>query len=124
MSNLIVINPDQLGAARESKAMPSRLIEGDPSYKTWELDNLHEGRLKSGIWEATPGATRSIKGEIWEYCSILSGVVELIEDGKEPRRFVAGDHFIMRPGFTGVWRTIETVRKVWVVFDPMSPNPQ
>jgi hypothetical protein len=55
-----MISPDQLRTARESKAMPSRLIEGDPSYKTWELDNLHDGRLRSGssalscvtVWKA------------------------------------------------------------------------
>lgn len=27
----------------------------------------------------------------------------------------AGDHFIMKPGHTGTWRTIETVRKIRVV---------
>ncbi len=27
----------------------------------------------------------------------------------------AGDSFVMKPGFTGVWKTIETVRKIYVV---------
>jgi uncharacterized cupin superfamily protein len=27
----------------------------------------------------------------------------------------AGDHFIMKPGYKGTWRTLETVRKIWVV---------
>ena len=30
----------------------------------------------------------------------------------------AGDSFVMKPGFVGVWRTIETVRKIYVcVYD-------
>jgi uncharacterized cupin superfamily protein len=84
MSNLIVFDLENLGAPRESKALPDRLVEGDSSYKTWEKDNVDGGRIRSGIWEATPGATRSIKGATWEYCTILSGVMELTEDGKTP----------------------------------------
>ncbi|TYO61021.1 DUF861 domain-containing protein, partial [Bradyrhizobium hipponense] len=26
----------------------------------------------------------------------------------------AGDSFVMKPGFVGIWRTIETVRKIYV----------
>lgn len=118
MSNLIAFQLDNPGTPRESKALPERLVDGDPSYKTWEQDNVDDGRIRSGIWEATPGATRSIKDETWEYCTILSGIVELTEDGHAPRRFVAGDTFTMRPGFVGTWRTIETVRKVWVIVSP------
>jgi uncharacterized cupin superfamily protein len=29
-------------------------------------------------------------------------------------RYKAGDCFIMKPGYTGTWRTIDTVRKVWI----------
>ncbi|MGO7961182.1 cupin domain-containing protein [Rhizobium leguminosarum] len=118
MSNMIVFDLQNPGIARESQALPERLVEGNPVYKTWEKDNVGNGRIRSGIWEATPGATRSIKGETWEYCTILSGVIELVEDDKVPRRLVAGDTFILRPGFTGTWRTIETVRKLWVIVSP------
>jgi uncharacterized cupin superfamily protein len=62
-------------------------------------------------------AYRSIKGNTWEFCSILSGVSELIEDGKAPVRIQAGDTFVMKPGFTGTWRVIETTRKLWVARD-------
>jgi uncharacterized cupin superfamily protein len=118
VSNLIVFDMQNPGVAKESRALPERLVEGDPFYKTWEQDNVDAGRIRSGIWEATPGATRSIKGATWEYCTILSGVIELTEDGGEPRRLTAGESFIMRPGFAGTWRTIETVRKLWVIVSP------
>lgn len=117
MSNLIVFDLENLGTPEESEALPERLVEGHPTYKTWEKDVVDDGRIRSGVWEATPGATRSIKGKTWEFCTILSGVVELTEEGGEPRRLTAGDTFIMRPGFVGVWRTIETVRKLWVIVD-------
>ena len=51
-----------------------------------------------------------------EFCYILSGVSEVTEDGKPPVRVQAGDAFVMKPDFTGVWRCIETTRKIWVVY--------
>lgn len=114
MSLLLAIDTDPTTTPRESEAMPERLISGNPRFKTWAQDVSQGERTHTGVWQATPGETRSIKGESFEYCHILEGVVELVEDGHEPRRFEAGDIFVMKPGFTGVWRTIETVRKIYV----------
>ncbi|KSV80800.1 cupin [Sinorhizobium fredii USDA 205] len=47
-------------------------------------------------------------------CHILSGLVEIEEKGGETKTYRAGDSFVMKPGFVGVWRTIETVRKIYV----------
>ena len=102
------------GAPRESKALPDRLISGDPSFKTWAQDTARDGTIHTGIWEATPGETRSIKGTSFEFCHILEGVIELTDDGGETVTYRAGDSFVMKPGFTGIWRTIETVRKIYV----------
>ncbi len=72
--------------------------------------------MRAGVWESTPGVNRSIKGDTWEFCLILSGVVELTEDGQPPGRPTRpADCFIMKPGYTGTWRTLETVRKVWIM---------
>ena len=60
MSNLIVFDLANPGTPKESKALPERLVEGDPSYRTWEQDIVDGGRIRSGIWEATPGATLSM----------------------------------------------------------------
>lgn len=72
------------------------------------------GRRTPGIWEATPGEIRSIKGEIFEFCHILSGIVELTPEGGEPVIYKAGDSFVMKPGYVGVQQTIGTVRKIYV----------
>jgi uncharacterized protein len=32
---------------------------------------------------------------------------------RAPVTYRASDTFVMKPGFTGVWRTIETVRKIY-----------
>ena len=117
MSNLTFVDLNDLPQPREGKPAPDRLVEGDPRFLTWDIAQTADGVVQTGVWEATPGAYRSIKGATFEFCVILSGVSELIEDGKEPRRIVAGDAFAMHPGFTGVWKVIETTRKLWVSRD-------
>jgi uncharacterized cupin superfamily protein len=95
--------------------LPERLIEGAPEFSTWAMDEAKGGTIKSGVWQATPGLTHSIKGETFEFCHILEGVIELTEKGQPPVIYRAGDSFVMKPGYVGTWRTIETVRKIYVV---------
>lgn len=120
MSLIVAIDSAPQFAPRQDTAAPERLIEGSPSFQTWELDTaLAEaaqwGKVRTGVWEATPGTTISIKGETFEFCHILSGRIEIIEDGGESFAFGAGDSFVMKPGFVGKWKTIETVRKIYVI---------
>ena len=108
------IEPNPTFAPKESSPMPERLIAGAPHFKTWAQDEAKGELVHTGVWEATPGETRSIKGETFEFCHILSGKIEITPDGGAPIPFKAGDSFVMKPGFTGVWKTIETVRKIYV----------
>jgi len=114
MSLLKTIDTNPTFEPKKTKTMPERLVEGDPSYKTWALDEARDGTVKTGIFEATPGANRSIKGETFEFCHIVSGVIEITPESGETVRYTAGDSFVMKPGFVGVWKTIETVRKIYV----------
>jgi uncharacterized cupin superfamily protein len=118
MSLLIPIDPDPVFAPKEALPLPERLISGAPSFRTWAQDAAKDEKVLTGVWEATPGETHSIKGTTFEFCHILSGLVEIAETGGETRTFRAGDSFVMKPGFVGVWRTLETVRKIYVcVYD-------
>lgn len=120
MAKLVPVETAPTFSPKEATAAPDRLIEGAPAYKTWELDTaLAEaakwGKIRTGVWEATEGKTISIKGETFEFCHILSGRCEIAEDGGESHVFGPGDSFVMRPGFTGTWNTLETVRKIFVI---------
>lgn len=99
---------------KESGPAPDRLVSGNPAFKTWLQDTSRNGAVETGIWEATPGEHRSIKGESFEFCHILQGVVELLDESGQASVYRAGDSLVMKPGFMGVWRTIETVRKIYV----------
>lgn len=118
MSLLKTIDPNPTFVPRESQPQADRLIAGSPSFKTWAQDVAHGDLVHTGVWEATPGQTRSIKGETFEFCHILAGVVEITPDGGEPVTYKAGDSFVMKPGFVGVWKTIETVRKIYLTVTP------
>ncbi len=86
-----------------------------PGILDWAMDDSRNGQVRSGIWQATPGLTRSIKGETLEFCHIIEGLVEITSEDGESWTFKAGDSFVMKPGFVGTWKTIETVKKVYVV---------
>jgi uncharacterized protein len=116
MSNLTFFKNDDLGPARDGAPLPERLMEGDPNFKNWDVEQSSDAKVRTGVWETTPGTFRSIKGGTLEFCYILCGVSEVTEDGKPPVRVRAGDAFVMKPDFTGVWRCIETTRKIWLVY--------
>ena len=114
MSLLVTIDTNPDFAPKTALPAPERLISGNPSFKTWAQDASKGEKVLTGVREATPGETHSIKGTTFEFCHILSGLIEIEEKGGETRRYRAGDSFAMKPGFVGVWRTIETVRKIYV----------
>ena len=114
MSLLITIDTDPDFTPKEALPMPERLISGTPSFKTWAQDASQGEKVLTGVWEATPGETHSIKGTTYEFCHIISGLIEIEEKGGETKTYRAGDSFVMKPGFVGVWRTVETVRKIYV----------
>ncbi len=87
--------------------LPERLIEGAPEFHTWAMDEAKDGTVHSGVWQAKPRLTHSIKGETFEFCHILEGVISLTENGQLPVMYRAGDSFVMKPGFVGTWRTNE-----------------
>ncbi len=118
MSLLISIDAKPKFTPKEALPVPERLISGEPAFKTWAQDTSKGEKVQTGVWEATPGVTHSIKGTTYEFCHIISGLIEIEEKGGETKTYRAGDSFVMKPGFVGVWRTIETVRKIYVcVYD-------
>ncbi|HUG60742.1 MAG TPA: cupin domain-containing protein [Methylomirabilota bacterium] len=110
------LNFDLTDIEPEDGAPPvDRVVKGDPRTRTWMLEETPDGRVLAGVWEATPGAWR-FSYEEWEFCSIISGVTILHEDGAPaPHVLREGDSFVIRPGFTGLWEVVETTRKLFVV---------
>ncbi len=47
------------------------------------MDESRGGQIKTGVWQATPGLTHSIKGETLEFCHIIEGLVEITSEQGE-----------------------------------------
>lgn len=98
---------------------PERLVRGNPARRTWNLYDDPAGRVSVGIWACEPGAWRvayPVGGD--EYCLILEGRVRLSDDDGGSREFGPGDAFVIPGGFTGVWDTLEPLRKHYVILTP------
>ncbi|MCJ8521704.1 putative cupin superfamily protein [Pseudorhizobium tarimense] len=97
----------------EGAPAPDRLIAGNPTFRTWNLEEADRG-LYAGVWEATPGKWRIVYDE-WEYLHIIDGYSIVTEEGGEAIHLRTGDRLILRPGFKGTWEVIETTRKDYVI---------
>jgi hypothetical protein len=103
-----------MGEPEISRPDPARVTEGDPVHRSWNRED--DRGLYCGIWESTPGAWR-IRYDEWEYCRILAG--RSVIEGEDGSRLEvsAGDAFVIRPGFRGLWRVLETTRKDYVILE-------
>jgi uncharacterized protein len=104
-----------LGQAPKAEApvAADRVVEGSPRTASC-LDYERNGKVFAGEWSATTGAW-AVTYEEWEFCHVLEGACELETSDGEKRRFAAGDSFVIEPGFIGVWRVIEPMKKRFVV---------
>lgn len=102
----------EMTAPEISRPDPSKLVSGDPVHTTWNIED-RDG-LYCGLWQSTPGAWRVAYAE-WEYVHILQGHSVLTDAQGVATHLRAGDSFIIRPGFSGVWTVFETTLKDYVI---------
>jgi uncharacterized cupin superfamily protein len=75
------------------------------------------GVLSSGFWASKPNRTEVDYTED-EFCYILEGKVRLTDSAGRTEEYKSGDAFVIPKGFTGVWETVEPVRKFYVIHQP------
>jgi uncharacterized protein len=101
------------GVAPEvSRPEADKLVAGDPVHTVWSVEE--RGGLLAGLWQSTPGAWRVDYSE-WEYVHILEGISVLTNETGGEITLRAGDSYVIRPGFRGIWRVEETTLKDYVV---------
>lgn len=99
-------------AAEISRPEPEKRVAGDPVHSTWILED-RDG-LYCGLWQSTPGEWQVSYSE-WEYVYIHSGHSVLTDREGTATTLKAGDSYMIRPGFAGTWRVIETTLKDFVI---------
>ena len=69
----------------------------------------------AGIWQSSVGA-KSVSYTEEEVCVILEGRVRLTDLSGNAKEFGAGSTFVLPAGFKGTWETLETVKKIYVIW--------
>ncbi|MER8722189.1 cupin domain-containing protein [Mesorhizobium sp. M0999] len=86
------------------------VVEGMPSMKTWVQHKSNDDGMVSGYWEATPGTYHATYTE-YEFVHIIEGKLTITPDGGASVFLGSGDAFVVEPGFKGLWKIEETIRK-------------
>ena len=85
------------------------------SLFTKEAFAAPDGRVKTGIWEATPGRfARAVVDA--EFSQFLEGHANFLAEDGTPYEFRAGDAAYFPPHTRGVWTIHEKLRKTYVVW--------
>lgn len=101
----------------EDAPPPERVVEGSPTFRSAIHYASPDGRLFTGVWEASEGAWKVAYDE-WEWCRIRSGRCVVIPENGEPVPLGPGDALVIEPGFAGVWSVLEPCSKDFVVMLP------
>jgi uncharacterized protein len=110
VSLLLSLHP---GVAEREPIAADRLLDGAPIAET-RIDYERDGKVFVGEWSCGVGAWR-VSYDEWEFCEVLDGACELTPNDGPARRFTIGDSFVIEPGFKGVWRVLEPMRKRFVI---------
>jgi len=98
--------------AQPEISRPATVISGDPVHTTWNLE--HRDNLYAGLWHSTVGEWACTYTE-WEYVHILEGHSVLTDQFGVAVDLKAGDSYVIRPGFAGIWRVVTDTLKDYVI---------
>jgi uncharacterized protein len=102
-----------------SKPTPDRLLGGDPQQTARNYFSDATGQFFAGVWESTPGRWR-VRYTENEFCHITAGEVRIESQSGEAWTFKIGDSFVIPAGFAGTWHVTQSLRKLYVIFEPAS----
>jgi|SRR5580765_3240697 uncharacterized cupin superfamily protein len=114
MSVTAIVRITEPGPAAD-EATPSRVLAGAPRTKTRNYYADPGEHFYAGIWESTPGKWQVEYSE-HEFVHLLSGRVVLTDSEGRAERFGPGDVFVIPAGYRGTWETLETVRKLYAIY--------
>ncbi len=112
---IVSFNNDDAFAALPAP-IPVKEPIGEPVAETRSVATQGQGASRVGVWECTPGVWRRQIVQA-EMCVILSGKAVFEPDGGEPVSVEAGTTHYFPPNSLGIWRILETTRKIFITFN-------
>lgn len=111
------VNPAHMVIALELPLQPLALaaetiLEGQPQTFHAPLEVSSDGRVRSGVWEITPGVVSDV--EVEEMFVVLKGRARVSIEGGAKMDLAPGCVGFLRAGDRAVWQVSETLRKVYV----------
>lgn len=93
------------------------ILDGTPQELAAEIFNGSNGNLQLGVWECTPYSETANPYGIDEFCLLLKGRVSFTDDAGNTETFNAGQSYLVRREFSGVFRVEEPTRKLYAIFE-------
>ena len=90
-------------------------FEGNQVEASVTLITTADGRTEIGVWECTEGRFTADRTRSSEFCHFISGEVEMTHKDGTKQRLGPGDAVNLPLGWTGEWRVIARVRKLYVI---------
>lgn len=95
---------------------PEKLIRGNSAQSTLNMFSDSGDEFHCGIWQGAPALWRVSYSE-HEFCHILQGRIRISDETGTSITVGPGDSFVIAAGFKGTWETLETAKKIYVVFE-------
>ncbi|MFT3999082.1 MAG: cupin domain-containing protein [Rhizobium sp.] len=120
MTSVIRLSHDGLsaGAMEACSVVPPEAVLSGSANETGAMHyESKNGKFLIGTWECTPYAETLSYPETSEFCLVISGKVALTNPDGTVQTFGPGDSYIVPKGFEGRFEVLETLRKVYVLFN-------
>jgi len=105
------------GAWSPSPIAPEKLLSGAPNPHIDHRYSDDRQQFHCGYWQSDVGRWKIHYTET-EWCLLLSGQIELIDDEGFSLPVHAGQSFLIPSGFKGQWVTHEACVKLYVIYEP------
>jgi uncharacterized protein len=94
--------------------LAERILEGQPTWRTWKHFATPDGSMYAGLWESTPGKWR-IDYQRWEFMSVQEGTCIITHESGAEYHLHSGSTLVIEPGFKGTWQVNTTMKKLFFI---------
>lgn len=113
MSEAKIITFNESPVLQSSSGFKTNATEGKPFENSRVYYNHPSGNFRAGVWDCQAGAWRHEHPKT-EFCYIVEGSVNVIEEDGPVHAYKAGDSFIVPKGTPVTWVVENYCKKLFV----------